>query len=254
MNILVANDDGIRARGIQELVRALSQKAKVFVCAPEGQRSASGHGITVSQPIAVEEVEFDGAEMAFSISGTPADCVKLGMQLMKDRGVDIDLVYSGINLGGNLGTATIYSGTVSAAVAGNLWGVPAVAVSVNDHMAQHFGFACELALRALEGADRISPDTVLNINTPDLPEDQIKGVKLTSLGRREYMNEFRNPETGDDGRALYSYGGEPVHYDGLPDTIDVVAMQNGYATVTPLHRDLTDYRMLDEMKKWRIEK
>lgn len=254
MNILVANDDGIRARGIQELVRALSQKAKVFVCAPEGQRSASGHGITVSQPIAVEEVEFDGAEMAFSISGTPADCVKLGMQLMKDRGVDIDLVYSGINLGGNLGTDTLYSGTVSAAVEGNLCGVPAVAVSVNDHMAQHFGFACELALRALEGADRISPDTVLNINTPDLPEDQIKGVKLTSLGRREYMNEFRNPETGDDGRALYSYGGEPVHYDGLPDTIDVVAMQNGYATVTPLHRDLTDYRMLDEMKKWRIEK
>ena len=95
---------------------------------------------------------------------------------------------------------------------------------------------------------------MLNINTPNLPKEQIKGVKLTSLGRREYKNEFRNPETGDDGRALYSYGGEPVHYDGLPDTIDVVAMQNGYATVTPLHRDLTDYRMLNEMKKWRTNK
>ena len=166
-----------------------------------------------------------------------------GMQLMKDRGVNIDMVYSGINLGGNLGTDTLYSGTVSAAVEGNLCGVPAVAVSVNDHMAQHFGFACELALEALENAKWISPDTVLNINTPNLPKEQIKGVKLTSLGRREYKNEFRNPETGDDGRALYSYGGEPVHYDGLPDTIDVVAMQNGYATVTPLHRDLTDYRM-----------
>lgn len=254
MNILVANDDGIRARGIQELVRALSQKAKVFVCAPEGQRSASGHGITVSQPITVEEVDFDGAEMAFSISGTPADCVKLGMQLMKDRGVDIDMVYSGINLGGNLGTDTLYSGTVSAAIEGNLCGVPAVAVSVNDHMAQHFGFASELALEALECADRISPDTVLNINTPDLPKDQIKGVKLATLGRREYRNEFRNPDMTEDGRALYTYGGEPVYYDGLPDTVDVVAMQNGYATVTPIHRDLTDYRMLDEMKKWRIEK
>lgn len=254
MNILVANDDGIRAIGIQKLVRALSQKANIFVCAPEGQRSASGHGITVSQPITVEEMKVECAEIAFGISGTPADCIKLGMQLMKDRGVSIDMVYSGINLGGNLGTDTLYSGTVSAAVEGNLCGVPAVAVSVNDHMAQHFGFACELALEALENAKWISPDTVLNINTPNLPKEQIKGVKLTSLGRREYKNEFRNPETGDDGRALYSYGGEPVHYDGLPDTIDVVAMQNGYATVTPLHRDLTDYRMLNEMKKWRTNK
>ncbi len=193
------------------------------------------------------------AEIAFGISGTPADCIKLGMQLMKDRGVNIDMVYSGINLGGNLGTDTLYSGTVSAAVEGN-FGVPAVAVSVNDHMAQHFGFACELALEALENAKWISPDTVLNINTPNLPKEQIKGVELTSLGRRGMQNEFRNPETGDDGRALYSYGGEPVSYDGLPDTIDVVAMQNGYATVTPLHRDLTDYRMLNEMKKWRTNK
>ena len=104
MNILVANDDGIRAIGIQKLVRALSQKANIFVCAPEGQRSASGHGITVSQPITVEEMKVECAEIAFGISGTPADCIKLGMQLMKDRGVNIDMVYSGINLGGNLGT------------------------------------------------------------------------------------------------------------------------------------------------------
>ena len=124
MNILVANDDGIRAIGIQKLVRALSQKANIFVCAPEGQRSASGHGITVSQPITVEEMKVECAEIAFGISGTPADCIKLGMQLMKDRGVNIDMVYSGINLGGNLGTDTLYSGTVSAAVEGNLCGVP----------------------------------------------------------------------------------------------------------------------------------
>lgn len=253
MNILVANDDGIRARGIYELVRALSEKADVFVCAPEGQRSASGHGITVSVPISVEEVEFDNAKTAFSISGTPADCVKLGIQLMRDRGVNIDMVYSGINLGGNLGTDTLYSGTVSAAIEGNICGVPAVAVSVNDHMAEHFDFACELALKALGCVDKISADTVLNINTPDLPNDMIKGVKLTSLGRREYMNEFREPETAEDGTIMYTYGGEPVRYEGLPDTIDVVAMQEGYATITPLKRDLTDYRMLDEIRNWRIK-
>lgn len=252
MNILVANDDGIKARGICELVKALATKAKVYVCAPEGQRSASGHGITVSQPISVKEVSFDGAELAFSISGTPADCVKLGIQLMKDRGIDIDMVYSGINLGGNLGTDTLYSGTVSAAIEGNLCGVPAVAVSVNSHQAQHFGLACRLALKMLEEPVKISPDTVMNINTPDLPEEQIKGVRITTLGRREYMNEFRNPETADDGTKFYTYGGEPVVYSGLPDTVDVVAMQEGYATITPLHRDLTDYRMIEEIKKWRI--
>lgn len=253
MNILVANDDGIRATGIYELVRALSGRADVFVCAPDDQRSASGHGITVSRPISVEEVKFDYSQLAFSISGTPADCVKLGMQLMKERGINIDMVYSGINLGGNLGTDTLYSGTVSAAIEGNLCGVPAVAVSVNDHMATNFDFACELALGVLEAPDRIPADTTININTPDLPKSQIKGVKLTTLGRREYKNEFRNPDMSADGRILYTYGGEPVNYDGLPDTIDVVAMQNGYATVTPLHRDLTDSRMLDEMKKWRIK-
>lgn len=253
MNILVANDDGIQARGMKELVNALSDKADVYVCAPDSQRSASGHGITVSKPVIAEEVPYENAVLAIKFSGTPADCVKLGMKILQDRGIEIDMVYSGINHGGNLGTDTLYSGTVSAAIEGSICGVPSVAVSVNSHEATNFEYACELAVKALEKSwGKMSPDTVLNINTPDLPADMIKGLKYTTLGRREYK-EFFTPAPLEDGRTAYRYTGDPVIYEGLPDTIDVIAMQEGYASVTPLHRDLTDYKLIEEIKKWRIE-
>ena len=254
MNILVANDDGIEARGIKELLKALSAKASVYVCAPDGQRSASGHGITVSTHITAKEVEFEGAQLALKLSGTPADCVKLGMKILADRGIDIDMVFSGINHGGNLGTDVLYSGTVSAAIEGSICGVPSVAVSVNSHEAQHFEYACHLAVEALEKSKgRISPDTVLNINTPNLPREEIKGLKYTTLGNREYKEFFKPVDIGD-GIKAYRYTGEPVVYEGLPDTIDVIAMQEGYATITPVHRDLTDYKMIEEIKKWRIDR
>lgn len=254
MNVLVANDDGIQARGINELVKALSEKAAVYVCAPDSQRSASGHGITVSRPITAEEVPFDGTELAIMLSGTPADCVKLGMKILEQKGIKIDMVFSGINHGGNYGTDTLYSGTVSAAIEGSICGVPSVAVSVNSHEAEHFDYACHLAVEALEKAgDRMSPDTVLNINVPNLPREEIKGLKYTTLGNREYK-EFFAPITLEDGRTAYRYTGEPVVYEGLPDTIDVIAMQEGYATITPLHRDLTDYKLMDKIKEWRIDR
>ena len=183
MNILVANDDGIQARGIKELAKALSQVATVYVCAPESQRSASGHGITVSKPIIIEEDEFEYAEYALKISGTPADCVKIGMRSLEQKGIKVDMVFSGINHGGNLGTDTLYSGTVSAAMEGSLLGVPSVAVSVNSHEAEYFEYACELAVEAVKKAyDKMSPKTVLNINTPNLPKEEIKGLRFTTLG------------------------------------------------------------------------
>lgn len=253
MNILVANDDGIDSQGIKELVKALSREACIYVCAPDGQRSASGHAITVSTHITVQEVSFEGAEHALKVSGTPADCVKLGMKIFADRNIKIDMVFSGINHGGNLGTDTLYSGTVSAAIEGSICGVPSVAVSVDSHQASHFEYACFLAVQTLKKSrGRLSPDTVLNINTPDLPASEIRGLKYTNLGKREYM-EFFEPVNLGKGIKAYRYNGEPVVYEGLPDTIDVIAMQEGYATITPMHRDLTDYDMIEEIKKWRIE-
>lgn len=254
LNILVTNDDGIQASGIRSLVAALSEAANIYVCAPHTQRSAAGHGITVGRPIEAEETQFDGAVKAYSITGTPADCVKIGTKLLLDQDIKIDMVFSGINLGGNLGTDTLYSGTVSAAVEGSLCGIPSVAVSVNSHEATHFELACELAVNACKnGFPHMNAKTVLNINTPDLPKEEIKGIRYTRLGAREYKEWFR-PKVGDGGKVQYWYEGNPVVYEGLPDDIDVISMQEGYASITPLQYDLTNYDLIEKIQNWRLVK
>ena len=252
MNILVANDDGIRAKGIYRLVEALSREADIYVCAPHVQRSSSGHSISVGAPIEVSEVCFDNAKLAFAITGTPADCVKLGLKLLEKKGVDIDMVFSGINHGCNLGTDTMYSGTVSAAREGCFCKKPSVAVSVDSHHPQYFELACELALSVcLNAYGRIDCRTLININTPDLPKSEVKGVKFARTGAKEYDEQFE-PKVSSDGTLQYWYTGTPVIYEGLPNDIDVIAMQEGYATITPLQHDFTDYKLLEEIKEWRI--
>jgi len=252
MNILAVNDDGIRSEGLYRLVQSLSGVADVYVCAPHTQRSAGSHSISVGAPIAIAEVEFDNAKLAIETTGTPADCVKLGIFLLAQRGIEIDMVFSGINLGGNLGTDTLYSGTVSAAGEGCFCKKPSVAVSVNSHYAEHFELACELALNVCrEWYGKFDYRTVININTPNLPKEEIKGVKYAKLGPREYDEWFEQRESGEGTR--YWYTGEPVVYEGLDDDFDVMAIQQGYAVITPIQYDLTDYKTLEEIKKWRIE-
>lgn len=253
INILVTNDDGIRSRGITELTKAMSALGNVYVCAPEGQRSASGHSITVRDPITVEELLLPHARIAMQFSGTPADCVKMGIQLLRQRGVDIHIVYSGINHGGNLGTDTLYSGTVSAAVEGVLCGLPAVAVSVDSHNPSHFSTACRLAAKffpkALAG---LPPGIALNINVPNLPEGEVKGLVVAPLGVRQYVERFEETRDGE-GRLAYCYRGLPVVYDCRELSNDVLASQEEYATITPLRYDLTDHAMLERIKEWEME-
>ncbi len=253
LNILVANDDGIQAEGIRHLVGALSKVANVYVCAPDSQRSAAGHGMTLGKPMSAVEVEYKNAKKAYAISGTPADCVKLGRNLLIKQGIEIDMVFSGINMGGNLGTDAIYSGTVAAAMEGHFYGYPSVAVSVDSHEAVHFEKACELAVSAVKNAyPKMNGDMMLNINTPDIPADEIKGVRFTRMGRREYDEDFK--ETVDEsGNVQYWYGGECVVYEGLPEEIDVISHQNGYATITPLHFDMTAHDYIKEIKEWGID-
>jgi len=252
MNILAVNDDGIRSPGLFKLVEALSKVADVYVFAPHTQRSASSHSISVTAPITVNEVKFNNAKMAFESSGTPADCVKLGLNLLAGRGVEIDMVFSGINHGGNLGTDTLYSGTVSAAAEGCFCKKPSVAVSVDSHNPNHFEPACELALKVCQNAfGKFAYGTVLNINTPDLPMGEIKGVKYVKLGPREYSERFEQRD-GED-VAKYWYGGEPKFYENPEEYTDVIAMQEGFAVITPLSYDLTDYKTLEEIGNWRIE-
>lgn len=250
MNVLVANDDGIRAEGIKRLAGALSEKANVFVFAPDSQRSAAGHGITVGRDITCTPVAFPGADKAYMVDGTPADCVKLGMKILERQGIVIDMVFSGINHGSNLGTDTLYSGTVSAAIEGNLCGVPAAAVSVASHEASHFDCACELAVLALEnGFMRMDRMTTLNINTPDKPKEEIKGVKITRLGTREYDN-WLDEMPDVDGNLSFRYSGEPMTHSSSNTEIDVIANQEGYATITPLMYDLTNHHLFKTVKEW----
>ena len=198
MKILISNDDGINAIGIYELTKALSEVAKVYVCAPHQQRSAASHSISFRDPIRVRRTEFDNAVMALETTGTPADCVKLGLKVLGDIGIEIDMVFSGINLGGNMGTDTLYSGTVAAAIEGSVCGKPSVAVSVNSHNAAHFEYACRLAARCAQNAcGRLEPGTVLNINVPDLPDAEIKAPELQHWAKEimshgSYLNQGRN--------------------------------------------------------------
>lgn len=252
MNILVSNDDGINAEGIHRLVDALSAEGSVYVAAPHTQKSAAGHSITVGKPITITEVDFDGAVLGLEVTGTPADCVKLGIKYLHAKGIEIDIVYSGINHGGNLGTDTLYSGTVSAAIEGALCGKPSVAVSVNNHEPVHFDYACELAVSTLRAMTENARGVMtMNINVPDLPKNEIKGVRYTRLGVREY-DEWFVPKETEDGKTEYWYRGTPVVYDSRNDSIDVIADQDNYASITPLKFDLTNHELIEDIKKWRI--
>jgi len=251
MNILAVNDDGINAKGIYKLVEALSGVADVYVSAPHTQRSGNSHCISVGAPIEVKEVDFDNAKLAFETTGTPADCVKLGLKLLADKGIKIDMVFAGINHGCNLGTDTIYSGTVSAAAEGCFKKIPSVAVSVESHDAEHFEYACELAVGVLQkGYGKFDYSTVININTPNLPKDEIKGVKFVKLGPREYKETY---EVAEEGKPVYMYSGVPVYYERDFDDFDSIPVQNGYAVITPIQYDLTDYKVLEDIRNWRIE-
>ncbi|MCR5135112.1 MAG: 5'/3'-nucleotidase SurE [Clostridiales bacterium] len=242
-SILVTNDDGIDARGIRMLVRTLSEVADIYVCAPATEQSAAGHGLTMGpgRYIDFKERQIPRTELAYAVTGKPADCVKMGIGFLESqKGVSIDYVFSGINHGGNLGTDTVYSGTVSAALEGMICGKSAAAVSLGSHKAEHFEAVCKLALLAFRMLEQRSEDdlTVLNVNVPDIPEEEVKGIQVTHLGRRDY-DDFM-VETGSADAFSCMYRGTPVVYDSDDLTIDTIAHQHGYATVTPLHHDLTD--------------
>lgn len=248
MNVLAVNDDGIFSPGFRALVSALSEKADVYVCAPDGQRSAKSHSITLGETVTVEKVDFPGAKMAYMTGGTPADCTKIGLQFFEEAGIHIDMVYSGINMGSNLGRDTLYSGTVGAAAEASLSGYHAVAVSVDDHRAVHFDTAGKLAVQVMDLIyGKMDPSIVININTPNLPAEKIKGVRFARLGDRFYDDKFRHVEGN-----RYELSGEPSDCSHLTEDFDVTALYNGYAVITPLQFDFTDRENLKRVKDWKI--
>jgi 5'-nucleotidase len=189
------------------------------------------------------------ARKAYRMSGMPADCVKMGLGLLEQQGIGIDIVYSGINNGSNVGTDTLYSGTVSAALEASVCGLPAVAVSVNSLTPEHYDVALELAVRASRlDYKAIDPRLVLNINTPNKPREEIRGVKVAELGLRGFYSWEIKSRDHEEGLSL-AYGGEPLDkaepYGG---DSDIAASQQGYATVTPLHFNLTSRGLLEKVR------
>ncbi|HWI54551.1 MAG TPA: 5'/3'-nucleotidase SurE [Desulfobacteria bacterium] len=254
MRILLTNDDGIMAKGIQTLCECLSTIAEISVVAPESERSATSHGITLRQPIMVRDVPLNsGKVMGYAISGTPADCVKLAIQgkLVPEP----DIVISGINQGQNLGTDVLYSGTVSAAIEGALNGKPAIAVSLTSYEYDDFTGAAEftrkLCLYLQEQG--ISQDTLLNVNVPPVPATEIKGVRVTKLCSMQYVNVFE-ARVDPKGRKYFWQGGEVFEEECPDQETDYAAIKDREISITPIHFDLTNYRIMDEIKQWKMYK
>jgi 5'-nucleotidase len=251
--ILLTNDDGIESEGIYSLYKIFSAGSdfEVKIIAPEFERSAVGHAITVFDPIWVKKEYRDGAFYGFGVNGTPADCVKLYQELL---GAKPDLLVSGINRGSNVGENIIYSGTVSAATEGISDGIPSIAVSIDSYAEPDYsftaGFTKKIAAMLLE--DRFLPDkTLLNINVPDLPPEKIKGVKITSQSDAKFKDYFLK-RSDPRGRDYYWMDGEFIEITRC-DEGDYCAIKNGYISITPLHYDMTDYNKIKHFKKWDIK-
>ncbi len=252
MNILVTNDDGIHAEGLLALKSALERSGKVYVVAPDRPRSACGHSITLHKPLRADEVRLRDGSTAYASNGTPSDCVSLALLGLIEE--PIDLVVAGINRGPNLGWDLTYSGTVSAAMEGAIMGVQSFAISVTaDRTDVDYTPTASFAawLAALLQEQRLPADTLLNVNVPALPIDQIKGVRITRQGQRRYTGNVVK-RLDPSGRAYYWLGGDTV-VDKLDEGTDVKAIADGYISVSPIHLDLTDYNTLREMFSWGIQ-
>lgn len=249
MLILVTNDDGINAPGIKALSLALTAIGKVVVVAPERERSAIGHGITMHKPLRVTEVSFGTPKITgLAVNGTPADCVKLALDALLDE--TPVLVVSGINRGENLGTDVLYSGTVSGALEGCINDRPSLAVSLVGEDDLDFDFAAKFTIRLAQQIVKygLPEGTLLNINIPHLPKSEIKGLAITRLGRRRYINTISSRKD-PRGKAYYWLAGQKEDLDQAPDT-DIGALSRGMISLTPLHLDLTDYLLQKELNTY----
>ena len=251
MKILVTNDDGIDSAGIAALKKSLSEIAEVTVVAPRQEQSAVGHGITMQIPLRVQEYYIDGSFFGYAVDGTPADCVKMGMRnIMKE---DPDLVVSGINHGSNTAINIIYSGTVSGAREAAIMDVPSIAISVTNHRVKDFSYAAEiakmLALKIIEHG--LALGTLLNVNVPDVPEEEIKGILVTKQGKSKW-DDIYEKRVDPYGRDYYWLTGSMMEVDKELE-FDQVAIKNNFIAVTPIHFDLTDYETYDKLKTWNIE-
>ena len=246
--ILVSNDDGIRSEGIVSLARALKRVGEVYVVAPDRERSAVSHALTLHRPLRYEKI----GKNQFSVDGTPTDCITLAIHgdILPRKP---DLVVSGINKGGNLGEDVSYSGTVSAAMEGTLLGIPSIAISLvarrNFDFTEAAKFAVKISRLTLKNG--VPKDTLLNINIPKTSKTKkIKGVHITRQGKRVY-GDVVFEKVDPRGKKYYWIGGDMLHWEGGDDT-DFAAVTKGYISITPIHLDMTNYSAISELQYWKL--
>jgi 5'-nucleotidase len=251
MRVLLTNDDGIWAKGIEALFEALSTRHEVTVVAPETEQSAIGHAITFLEPLKVKPVKRNGHFFGYALNGTPADCVKLAVrELVKPVP---DVVVSGINLGANVGVNVIYSGTVSAATEGAVLGLPAIAVSIDSYRPRDFGAATSIVLRLLDlvNAEGLPAGVSLNVNVPDVPPEKVRGVKITHQGNLKFFESYDRRIDPRQNVYYWLTGSAPC-----PDEdpgCDVHMLSERYISITPIRYDLTSYKTLEPLKSWGLE-
>lgn len=252
MNILITNDDGIHAPGIFAIKQALEMIADVLVVAPDTERSAVGHAITLSDPLRVSEIHKENSFFGYAVNGTPADCVKLGLRCLSEKSIDV--VVSGINMGPNTATNIMYSGTVSAAAEAVIMGVPGLAVSLTSFDTPEFEYSCSLAQQLVKKIveNGLPEGTLLNVNVPPLKPDEIEGIIITRQGKGRY-EEFFDKRIDPNNRIYYWMTGKRMNLDHDDDVDDVVIRQKK-VSITPIRYELTDTDMLQKLHLWNIEK
>lgn len=271
--VLVTNDDGIGVRGLAALVDAMSDKYEVYAVAPAEQQSAKGMALTFMREISVEKAEVPGAKEAYIVDGTPVDCVMWAVPWFRERGIEFDYLFSGINLGANVGIAAYYSGTIGAARQGALDGVRSIAMSVGTSEARHFDYITSLIPRLMEIADTLSPSTILSVNAPDLEPWEVRGIRFAQVAPYGYEERYGFTPAGDHAEipAGDITWDEPVNYQlgqqsfdggpsaghsskigpgmqsdvsaGVPEAdlrYDLDCLHYGYAAITPLSTGNSD--------------
>jgi len=251
LKILISNDDGIDSLGIFHLTNALKQIGDVTVVAPQSEQSAVGHAITMKNPLRVIKFYKDGSFFGYAVDGTPADCVKMGVRNI--LGGLPDIVVSGINHGSNTATSVIYSGTVSAAREAAIMDIPAIALSVTSHAVTHFDTACKTAQKLVQivGKNGLKKGTLLNVNVPDLPAAEIKGMALTKQGKSKW-DDIYEKRVDPYGKEYFWLTGDFIETDDNL-SFDQFAVKQNYVSVTPIHFDLTDHETYEKMNEWNLE-
>jgi len=253
MRILVCNDDGINAPGITALAGELCSFGRVTVVAPDSERSAASNSLTLAHPLRVREVAFPAnVEKAYAVSGTPADCAKIGLSTLLSE--KPDLVVSGINCGPNMCVDIFYSGTVAAAFEGAFRGILSVSVSLDSYSPRaDFSVAARWALKCIKRLvdAGVEPGRVYNVNVPAIADNEIRGIKVTRTGKIDYREEYDHRHD-PYGRSYYWLKGNPEIVDKSPDC-DIVAVKAGYVSITPLQPDLTDVALGAALEKMGID-